>query len=295
MLFRSLKKFGESWHPVAMGSASPTPTWVEIVGLASGVTLGNVSFFISAFYFLAPLIAFIAMYRVLKRADFSTIVSTIGGLIYVMSPVVWNSINQGRLGTLVLALVIPSFLSLKPFEVNITSNWRRIYFITLLAGFIGAFSPLLLFIWTLTFITLLGIDLYNRSEEIKSKKPLVFLMSAKLDLEKRKLALAFIPLALNFPWSASLILHPTQILLEPGLLYSGGTSISSLLFNPGGQSGLPLWIISQILLFLLVAIFSANHIKEGVIGAALLALAIDRKSTRLNSSHIPLSRMPSSA
>jgi GT2 family glycosyltransferase len=269
-----LKKFGESWHPVAMGSASPTPTWVEIVGLASGATLGNVSFFISAFYFLAPLIAFIAMYRVLKRSDFSIIVATIGSLIYVMSPVVWSSINQGRLGTLVLAIFVPSFLSLKPFEISATSNWRRIYFITLLAGFIGAFSPLLLFIWTLTFIAQLGIDLFSRREEIKSKKPLTFLMSAKLDVEKRKLALGLIPLALNFPWSASLILHPTQILLEPGLLYSGGTSISTLLFNPGGQSGSPLWILSPMLLFLLVAIFSAKYVKEGVICAGLLALAI---------------------
>ena len=38
-----------------------------------------------------------------------------------------------------------------------------------------------------------------------------------------------------------------------------------------------------------------THLKEGGKMMITLAGAIDRKSTRLNSSHIPLSRMPSSA
>ena len=38
-------------------------------------------------------------------------------------------------------------------------------------------------------------------------------------------------------------------------------------------------------------LFKANMRRNGL----LLGRAIDRKSTRLNSSHIPLSRMPSSA
>ena len=45
---------------------------------------------------------------------------------------------------------------------------------------------------------------------------------------------------------------------------------------------------------LLIALFSKGHcLLEGVPGLA--KTLIDRKSTRLNSSHIPLSRMPSSA
>ena len=40
--------------------------------------------------------------------------------------------------------------------------------------------------------------------------------------------------------------------------------------------------------------FSKHHITTETI-ALLVKLAQDRKSTRLNSSHIPLSRMPSSA
>ena len=45
-----------------------------------------------------------------------------------------------------------------------------------------------------------------------------------------------------------------------------------------------------------IAYSAGINVVVGALGAGLLmALLLDRKSTRLNSSHIPLSRMPSSA
>ena len=49
-------------------------------------------------------------------------------------------------------------------------SWRKIYGITLFAGFIGAFSPFLLTLWTLILGTLLFIDIYKRKAEIKDKR-----------------------------------------------------------------------------------------------------------------------------
>ena len=137
-----------------------------------------------------------------------------------------------------------------------------------------SFSPFLLTLWTLIFLAFLGLDIYNRREEIKAKKPLTFLMTANLEIEKRKLALGLLPIALNFPWSASFILHPTQILLDPGLPVSGGSPISLTLFNPGGLSGVPFWIISPMIIYLVVILFSNKFSKIGVISGALLSLAI---------------------
>ena len=269
-----IQKFGESWHPVAMGSASPTPTWVGISGIASSLTLGNATFFFAALFYLAPIIAFIAMYRVVKRTGLSMTVASIGGLLYALSPVIWNSINDGRLGTVVVALLVPTFLSLNPLKISLQMSWRRVYSLTLFAALIGAFAPILLIIWTLTLLTRLAIDLFQRRAEIKAKKPITFLMTAYLEEEKRKLALGILPLALNFPWSASLLIHPTQILLEPGLPLSGSDGIWLALFNPGGSSGAPLWIISPMILFLIATLFSKKFSDEGVIATALLTLAV---------------------
>ena len=269
-----INKFGQSWHPVAMGSASPTPNWLGISGIASSLTLGNVSLFFTLLYFLAPIIAFIAMYRASKRLGLTVFTASIAGFIYTMSPAVWNSINQGRLGTLVTALLIPTFLSLNPFKVTPEISWRRTYGIVLLTGFIGAFSPLLLIIWTIFWLVSLALDLYQRRTEISQKKPLTFLATAYLAVEKRKSAYLFTPIALNFPWSASLIFHPTQILLDPGLPLSGGDGIWLALFNPGGESGVPLWILSPIIFYLLTVLFSKKYAIDGVISVLLLSLVI---------------------
>ena len=313
-----INKFGQSWHPVAMGSASPTPNWLGISGIASSLTLGNVSLFFTLLYFLAPIIAFIAMYRASKRMGLTVFTASIAGFIYTMSPAVWNSVNQGRLGTLVAALLIPTFLSLNPFKVTPEISWRRTYGIVLLTGFIGAFSPLLLIFWTLYWLVSLALDFYQRRTEINQKKLLTFFATAYLAVEKRKSAFLLLPIALNFPWSASLIFHPTQILLDPGLPLSGGEGTWLALFNPGGESGVPLWIVSPIIFYLITVLFSKKYVMDGVISALLLSsviilsifnvvghgsdgrfwagsILIDRKSTRLNSSHVALSRMPSSA
>ncbi len=269
-----LSKFGESWHPVAMGSASSAPTWLGLSGVLSGLTLGNVSFFFMALFFLAPIIAFVAMYRVAQRFGLSSTTASLAGLVYVFSPVIWNSINDGRLGTVVIALLIPSFLSLRPFYISPELNWRRVYAISLFAGLIGAFAPLLLILWSFGFLINLGVDLFHRRKEIRDKNPLNFLVTSYLEEEKRKLAYGLIPLALNFPWSASLIMHPTQILLEPGLPLSGGSSIWLALFNPGGASGVPVWIISPMIFFLAVTLFSKRFSKSGILSAFLLSIAI---------------------
>ena len=269
-----LNKFGQSWHPVAMGSASPTPTWVGLSGIASGLTLGNVSLFFTLLYFLAPAIAFIAMYRAAKRMGLSILLSSIAGLIYSTSPSIWNSVNQGRLGTLVVALLIPAFLSFNPLKVTPEVSWRRTYGMVLLAGLIGAFSPILLIFWTIFWLISLIIDLYQRRTEILEKKPLNFIMTAYLAVEKRKAAYLLLPIALNFPWSASLIVHPTQILLEPGLPLSGGESIWLALFNPGGESGVPVWIISPAIFYLITLIFSKKFTRDGVAASLLLTFAI---------------------
>jgi GT2 family glycosyltransferase len=269
-----INKFGESWHTVAMGSASPTPTWLALMGVASALTLGNVSFFFAAFFFLAPLIAFVAMYRVIKRSGLTIFFASVGGVIYALSPVIWNSINQGRLGTLMVALLLPSFISLQPFEIEPKTSWRKIYAITLFAGFIGAFSPILMAIWTIYFAALLVVDVYKLKASLFSKNVLNFLMTNELAAEKRRFAFFVIPVALNFPWSASLLLHPTQILLEAGLPVSGGSTSGIFLFNPGGASGVPLWIISPILLFLFVSLFSQKYSRSGLFSTSLLILAL---------------------
>ena len=269
-----ISKYIESWHIVGMGSSADSPPWLVILAVASALTFGKVWLFITIFFLLIPPLAFFVMYRSARRFGLSIQVAVIGGLLYGLSPVIWNSINQGRLGTLVLALLAPILLSLMPRAINYESmSWRRTYSLALLASLLSAFSPLFLAIWTIIFIVLFCGAVFNRFGEIRSTGLVKFVITAELSRIRRFFALMLIPALLTLPWSASLVFHPTQILLEPGLALSGGSFLETLLLNPGGISGIPVWIVAPFIIFLIALIVSKRFPAEVSAAITLLALA----------------------
>ncbi len=268
-------KYSESWHLVGLGSAASTPPWVAILAGASALTFGKVWLFLTIFFLLTPPLAFFVMYRSAKRFGLSAQVSVIGGVIYAMSPVIWSSINQGRFGTLVVALIAPTFMSVLPKTLQFELlGWRRIYALTLLAAFISAFSTFFLVSWTTFYLTVFVIELFKRRLEIKDVGPVKFIMVADLARVKRIFALFLIPGLLNAPWSTSVILHPTQILLDPGLPLSSGSLLNILLLNPSGASGVPVWIVAPFILFLIAMTLTKKYPTESSIAIGLLAITV---------------------
>ena len=270
-----IAKYSESWHLVGLGSAASTPPWVAILAAASTVTFGKTWLFLTLFFLLVPTLAFLAVYRSAKRVGISLRLSVIGGVLYAMSPVIWTSINQGRIGTLVVALLAPSFLSVLPRSTNFEAlTWRRTYALILLAAFLSAFSTFFLIIWTGFFAMRLGIEIYQRRLEISESNLIKFMMSANLARAKRITAFFLIPGLLNAPWSTSVILHPTQILQDPGLPLTGGSLINILTLNPGGLSGVPGWILSPFLIFLIAITISGKFPLQSAIAISMLGLTV---------------------
>ena len=270
-----IAKYSESWHLVGLGSAASTPPWVAILAAASTVTFGKTWLFLTLFFLLVPTLAFLAVYRSAKRVGISLRLSVIGGVLYAMSPVIWTSINQGRIGTLVVALLAPSFLSVLPRSINFEAlTWRRTYALILLAAFLSAFSTFFLIIWTGFFAMRLGIEIYQRRLEISESNLIKFMMSANLARAKRITAFFLIPGLLNAPWSTSIILHPTQILQDPGLPLTGGSLINILTLNPGGLSGVPGWILSPFLIFLIAITISGKFPLQSAIAISMLGLTV---------------------
>ena len=271
----ALRHYAQSWHLVGMGSAAPMPPWLPILGISAILTLGNLPLLITLIFLLAPALCYLAIYRVLLRQGVTRNFGLVGAGIYVASPVLWATINQGRIGTLLVLQLGPTLLSLSPFaKVAEHFTWRRTFAISLLAGVIGAFSPLLLGIWLIVQLTLLGILLWGKRAAIKSLGFMNFLFSEELDGAKRRLALAITPWLLTFPWSASLFIHPTQFLLEPGIPLASGSRLSALFFNPGGVSAPPLWIISPMILLLLLALVVSTIRNYALVASAALGAAV---------------------
>ena len=278
-----LRNYAQAWHLVGMGSAVSTPPWVALLGAASILTWGHLSIFITALFLLTPPLAFIIFVISLRRIGIAEGTSTIGGLIYVFSPLLWSSLNQGRLGILVLYLIVPIFIFIKPLMLNIKElSWRRIFAQTLLVTLVCAFSPLLLGIWFVTqiFIVIRSMILAITGEK-NSAGWLDRLESEAFRPVLRRITVLITTFLLTLPWSLGALIHPTQFLLAPGIPLANGGTVQTLLANPGGSGAPPWWIITPLALFIFFSFFIRSMRLNSLICASILSGAI-----LLNAFHI---------
>ncbi|MEN9324320.1 MAG: hypothetical protein RL414_74, partial [Actinomycetota bacterium] len=79
---------------------------------------------------------------------------------------------------------------------------------------------------------------------------------------------------LTAPWSISMVVHPTQFFLEPGIPLESGSRWSAFFANPGGAGSPPLWLISPVLLFALAAYAIKELRNASFTATTVIALAI---------------------
>jgi GT2 family glycosyltransferase len=253
------KFFTESWHYVGMGSNIEAPIWTLILALASLVTLGNTALFISLFFIVAPFLSLWSAHTFLKHLTSSAALSAAGALLYALSPISISAINSGRLGVVLLLILLPVLITSLKLEEG---NWEKIedaplrflFAISLLLWVLAAFNPQLLIviaIFTLFFIyrDFLALD--------KKYKERLFRIRAA-----RRSILIGIPFLLLAPQSLSYIVHPTRMLMEIGIQEPGGGATLALLANPGGAGSLPWWSLSPVTLLLIVTYFSISSARK---------------------------------
>ncbi len=271
--YELINSYFNSWHQIGLGSSAAVPLWVPIIGLASFITAANPQSFITALFFLAPTLLFILSYRSARNYALSKYFSVFLGFIYALSPVVLTSINQGRLGTIVVALLLPALITLLGrYQGLLKISWRKIFSITLLAAVAAAFSPLFLLGW-ICFHFAVGINHYFTSTNWRAIQWQVILKNLDTEEFKKRLALLITPVLINVPHSFNLIMHPIKALQEPGLSIESGNQVSVLLFNPGGLGSPGLLILAPFMLFLLVGVISYDQRKIASFAVVVIAVA----------------------
>ena len=278
-----LQSYAQAWHLIGMGSAVATPPWIAIVGFASILTLGHLALLITLLFLLTPPLAYLLFVNSLRRIGISYRISTFGGLVYVLSPALWSSLNQGRLDILVLYLIMPCFIFIKPLMLSIGEiSWRRIFSFALLASLVGSFSPLLLAAWLI-----IQMVLFLREAIVGTRGPktssgwIDFLESANFTPVLRRVVVILTTLLLTLPWSLGALVHPTQFLVAPGIPLANGGTWQSLLTSPGGVGSPPWWVIAPVPLFIFFSWFVRSARRASLLSSLILAIAI-----LLNALHI---------
>jgi GT2 family glycosyltransferase len=268
------RTYFESWHQVGMGSSIATPTWVAITATASLFFLGKVQLLITTFFLVAPVLMMFTASKLLKRLTSNSWISVPAAFLYAVSPVAIAAISTGHIATVLFLILAPyAALLLRDIEKIEDFTWRRIAGISLLLALLYGFS---LMIFVIGFVAAVVSTLSDYEKHAKEANSTLY----SLRLQKRA-ALLFVPFIMNIPYSLEALRHPSRLLVEPGLLISGGGPLLTLLGNPGGANSLPIWLVSPILLVLLVSLFSSTHarrIAEYGIGALVLAVVISALS-----------------
>ena len=262
-----IASFVSSWQLVGLGSSQAAPAWIPVIGIASFITAANPQTFIAALFFLTPTLLFILSYRAARKYSLTKQSSAFVAFLYSFSPAVLTAINQGRLGTIVIAILLPGLFTLLEKNQGLSDlTWRKIFSIVLIVSLAGTFSPLFLLSWII-FHTVLFFYSYFTSPNWQLFNWREISRNLGDEKYKKRAALIFMPFFVNLPISLSLILNPVAALKEPGLAVESAGPSSIFLFNLGGPGSPPLFLLSPVLLYLVAALIS-----KGQRNAAILSL-----------------------
>jgi GT2 family glycosyltransferase len=259
--------FLESWHEVGMGSNLAAPSWLIFIGIGSLITFGNVALFISLFFIMAPFLALWTSHRYLRNLTSSSWLSALAAFFYAVSPISISAINGGHIGVLALIILLPLFVAIFGEWRDIENrSIRNLYAVSLFIWVLASLNPSIFIILISASLLLIGRDFFALGKNYRDS---LFITRAL-----RRSIVLFIPLALSMPTSLTYLAHPSQLLVEIGIMQPGGGSNLALLANPGGAGSLPWWSLSPIPVLLLVTYFSIPQARKfAEPGIAFLLLA----------------------
>ena len=264
-----LGMYADSWHTVGLGSSANVPPWVAYIGLASLFTAANSSFFITSLFVAAAPLALWGAYSLARKFTNLHFLALAAALLYAFSPTTLSAINGGRLGTLILVVIGPWVVrALFGLEQLENLGWRKTWWLALLLAVVCGFSPLAFMAIVLWQFILVIFDVIAFNSKTHPMDKAIF------DQKNiRRIVLIVTPIIVNAPWSLEFILHPSRILLDPGLNLGGGEVLSLIFTNPGGIGSPPLWIISPILLISIIAVFVSKTARLGEIALFFIGFA----------------------
>jgi hypothetical protein len=242
---------------------------VAFVGLTSLFTGANASLFLTALFISALPLAMWGAYLLARKFTELHFLALGASLIYAFSPVTLAAINSGRLGTVILIVLGPWLVrSLFGLEQLESLNWRKTWWLALLLSIVCAFSPLAfmsIVLWQFILVIFDVVAFNSRTNPMNKEN---------FDRRNaRRIALIATPIAVCAPWSIEFILHPSRILLDPGINLAGGEVLSIILGNPGGVGSPPIWVLSPILLISLIAIFVSTTARLGEVALFFIGFA----------------------
>jgi GT2 family glycosyltransferase len=251
----------QSWHNVGPGSTADAPPYLAVVALLGTIFLGKATWAVQVLVLLAIPLAGWAAYFASRGMITSKAIRAWGAITYALVPAVTGAVAQGRIGTAVVAVVLPFAVRSVYRTGQPGATLRRAAGSALLLAIVLAFAPA---IWLIGVVAIAGALVLSRET---------------LRANYRQLLIAvFGSFFALMPWSFGLILQPVRFFLEPGLDLASLTDpnlsmLDVILLNPGGPGMSPIVVTAGILLAALLALLRTDRRKVVILWWAFAGIA----------------------
>ncbi|MFF3319120.1 glycosyltransferase family 2 protein [Streptomyces sp. NPDC003035] len=222
-------RYADSWHALGTGGTQTAPPYLAVLAGLSALFLGSTSFALTVLLVCSvPLAGFTAYFAARPIVE-SRLLRAWGAIAYAFLPAATGALAAGRLGTAVLAILLPLIARAAVAAHGLTGgtgtpsgtrgSWRATWAYTFLLTFAMAFTPI---VWPLAVVLGIGVLVLRRGD----------ITAYGL----RFLAAVGTPVLVLAPWSLSLLTSPSAFLREAGLDIRTGTAsaLDLLGTSPGG-------------------------------------------------------------
>jgi len=262
--------YRQAWHDVGPGSTTPAPPYLTVVAALAVLLLGKAPAAVTVLLLLGIPLAGAAAYVTLRGLVPGKAIRVWASAAYALLPAMTGAVASGRLGTTMLAIVLPFAIRSLVRISGPQGTLRRSAGTAILVAIVLSVAPA---IWiVLLLVAVLAVLHLSRSG------------GASVRPVSGRLSLALLgPLVLLLPWSLHLLGNPSLLLLEPGLNGSGITDPDLapwqvLLLHPGGPGMTPLWISLGIVIAGLLALLRGDRLRTigafGALGGLALAMGL---------------------
>ncbi|WP_405666535.1 glycosyltransferase [Streptomyces sp. NBC_00055] len=220
-------RYADGWHPVGTGGTQSAPPYLAVISALSALFLGSTGFALTLLLVCSVPLAGLTAYFVSRPLLESRLLRAWASIAYAFLPAATGALATGRLGTAVLAILLPLIARTAVSAYGMRSSgdtrgsWRATWAYTLLLTLAMAFTPV---VWPLAVVLGIGVLALRRRDV------------AAYGL--RFLATIGTPLLVLAPWSLSLLGNPSSFLTEAGLEFGTGSAsaLDLLGISPGGPN-----------------------------------------------------------
>ncbi|WP_189835843.1 glycosyltransferase family 2 protein [Streptomyces zaomyceticus] len=216
-------RYADGWHALGTGGTQTAPPYLAVLAALSALFLGSTSTALTLLLVCSVPLAGFTAYFAARGIVESRLLRAWGAIAYAFLPAATGALATGRLGTAVLAILLPltarAAVAAHGFNRPDRGSWRATWAYTFLLTFATAFTPV---VWPLAVLLGIGVLVVRRSD----------ITAYGL----RFLAAVGTPLLVLAPWSLTLLTDPGAFLREAGLDIRTGTATALDLLgtSPGG-------------------------------------------------------------